>query len=107
MNIVGIVNVAVGLLIPSVAKTVKLPAGLAGTTKVQLNPPVEPVVIDAGEVVCTTLSNSTVMPEDAANPVPVTVTVVPAGPLVGLKLIADVTVKEAVGLLVPSLSCTV
>ncbi len=41
-------------------------------------------------------------------PVPVTVTVVPAGPLVGLRVIDDVvTVKVAVGELVPSVAKTV
>ena len=40
-------------------------------------------------------------------PVAVTVTVEPTAPVVGLKLIAEVTVNVAVGELVPSVNLTV
>ena len=54
--------------------------------------PVESVVIVAGFVVTALLSYDIVMPEFEAKLLPVTATVVPVGPLVGLSVIAGVTV---------------
>lgn len=62
----------------------------------QLNPPVELLVTDEGEVVCVALSKLTVIEDETANPLPATVTVEPMLPEVGLKNIAGVTVNEAV-----------
>ena len=58
--------------------------------------PVESVVIVAGVVVIALLSYDIVMPEFAAKLLPVIFTVVPAGPLVGLSVIAGTGVVVTV-----------
>ena len=57
--------------------------------------PMADVVTVDGLVVCATPLNVIVMVEDAAKPAPVTVTVVPAGPWVGLRAIDEVTMNVA------------
>ena len=56
-----------------------------------LKAPFEPEVT----VVCVVPSYFTVTVAEPSKPVPETVTVVPTGPLVGLRLMAEVTVNEA------------
>jgi hypothetical protein len=89
----------------SVKVTVCAPETDAGTVNVAVKPPVEVVV----EVL-----NVTAVPAKVAvtecepsMPVAVIVTVEPTAPELGLKLIDDVTVNEAVGELVPSVASTV
>ncbi len=64
--------------------------------KVALNEPTVEVATVEGEVVCVTPSYFIVIVEDAAKPVPDTVTVEPTIPLVGLNVIEALTVKVAV-----------
>ena len=100
------VNVALAELEDaSVAVTVTAPEVTDGTVKVTP----DGIAPAAVEVVVATVDvpNLTVIAELAAKPLPVTVTVEPTAPEVGLKLIADVTVNEAVGELVPSVKVTV
>jgi hypothetical protein len=68
----------------SVAMMVCEPDGEPVTTKEQLNDPVPPVLHVEGEVVCAIPPKLIEMVEEAANPLPVTVTEVPCGPLAGL-----------------------
>jgi hypothetical protein len=68
----------------------------AGTVNVALNEPTEFVVTVVGAVVCATPSNLMVIVEEAAKPVPVTVTVVPTLPLVGLRVMKATMLKVAV-----------
>jgi len=63
--------------------------------KVALNEPTVDVVTVVGEVVCVTPSYLMVMVEDAAKPVPDTVTVPPTIPVVGFRLIEALTVYVA------------
>ena len=96
------VYVAVGEFVPSLSWTVWPPEVAAGTVNVADKPPVALVV----EV----LSVTAVPPKVAVTecepsmPVAVMVTVEPTLPEVGLRLMADVTVKMAVGEFVPSLA---
>ena len=92
------VNEAVGEFVPSVKVNVWAPEVDAGTVNVADKPPVEVVV----EVL-----NVTVVPPNVAvtecepsKPVPVTVTVEPTLPVVGLKLIEEVIVNVAEAVLV-------
>ena len=57
--------------------------------------PAAVVVIVAGTVVCVVPLNFIVIVEVGAKPAPVTVTVVPTGPKVGLSVIDEVTVNVA------------
>ncbi len=66
-----------------------------GTTKVAVKAPKAFVVTVAGMVVTFTPLNVIVMTEVGARPAPVTVTVVPTGPCVGLRVIDEVTVNVA------------
>ena len=75
--------------------TVWGPRDEVGITKVALKVPVAVEVTVAGEVVCVTPSNLTVIVEVPAKPVPDTVTVPPTMLLGGLRLIDAVTVNEA------------
>jgi len=59
------------------------------------NEPTLDVLIVVGEVGCVVPSYLIVMVEEAAKPVPDTVTVVPPTPFAGLRLIEGVTVKMA------------
>jgi hypothetical protein len=96
------------LLLASVAETVLEPPFEVGTVNVTFeNEPEVFVVSLAGEVARVTPSNFMVIAEEAAKPLPETVTVEPTAPLVGFKLIAGDTVNEAVGEFVPSLTRTV
>ena len=95
------VNVTAGLTLGvaalSVPVTEWVPTLDAGMENVlALNEPTEDVVIVAGDVVCAVPSNFIVIVLLAAKPVPVTVTVVPTGPLVGLIDIDGVTVNVVV-----------
>ena len=63
--------------------------------KVALNEPTVDVVTVVGDVVCVSPSNLMVMVEEAAKPVPDTVTVPPTIPLVGFRLIEALTVYVA------------
>jgi hypothetical protein len=100
------VKVAVGELVPSVARTVCAPAVDVGTVKEQLNPPLASEVTEDGDVACVAPSYSIVIVEEAAKPFPVIVTVVPMPPLVGLSVIDEVTVKvPEAALLAASVTC--
>ncbi len=89
-------NVAEALFVlASVADTVWLPVVEAGAVKDALNEPTLEVVTVAGVVVCATVSYATVIVEEEAKPVPVTVTDVPTFPLVGLRVIFDSRLKVA------------
>ena len=102
------VNVAVGECVPSLAVTVRPPAGALGTVKEQLKLPLEPEVQEPGVVVTLLPANVMVMEWPGMKLLPATVTLVPTGPELGLKVIADVvTVNVAVGAFVPSLAVTV
>ncbi len=68
----------------------------AGNVNVVENEPVIELVIVVGDVACVTPSYFIVIVEDAAKPVPDTVTVEPTIPLVGLNVIEELTVKVAV-----------
>src|SRR5437773_579938 len=99
------VNVAEGVFVPSLAVTVVPPVARVITVKVQLKLPlVAPEVHEPGMVV---VPNVMAMDWDAAKPVPATVTLVPLGPELGLKVIARVTVNVAVTECVVSLAVTV
>ncbi len=63
--------------------------------KVALNEPTMDAVTVVGDVVCVTPSYLMVMVEEAAKPVPDTVTVPPTIPLVGFRLIEALTVYVA------------
>ncbi len=63
--------------------------------KVQVNEPDEEVVTVVGDVVLVVPSKVMVIVDVEAKPVPVTVTVVPTGPLVGESVIDGVTVNAA------------
>jgi sRNA-binding carbon storage regulator CsrA len=77
----------------SVAVTVLAPAVEEGTTKVAVKAPKADVVTVAGMVVTVAPLNFIVIVEEEARPAPVTVTVVPTGPEVGLRVIDEVMVK--------------
>ena len=94
-------NPAAGELVPSLALTVCEPVVDAGIVIEQLNPPLASEVQELGVVAWTELSYLTVIAFDAANPVPVTVTLLPTIPDVGFKEIRDVTVNGWVGWLGP------
>ncbi len=79
----------------SVAVTVCEPRDEEGTVKVALKVPVVDEVIVPGEVVWVTPSYLTVIVEEAAKPVPDTVTVAPTMLLAGDRVIEAVTVNEA------------
>ena len=66
----------------------------AGTVNVVENEPVIELVTVVGDVACVTPSYFIVIVEDAAKPVPDTVTVEPTIPLVGFNVTEAVTVKE-------------
>jgi hypothetical protein len=77
-----------------------VPAGTVGTVRVAVKVPKGPVVTDAdgsprSNAPLLLLSNQTMPETDAAKPEPETVTVVPGGPLVGLRDIAGVTKNVA------------
>jgi hypothetical protein len=63
-----------------------------------VKPPVADVVTVVGLVVWVAPLNLIVIVDDPAKPVPVTVIVVPTGPLLGLRLIEGVTENDAVAL---------
>ena len=76
--------------------------------KVQLNEPEEEVVTVVGEVVIVAPLKVIVIVEEAAKPVPDTLTLVAVGPLVGDNVIDVVTVNVAVAELeLASLAVTV
>jgi len=80
---------------PSFALIVWAPTAVLGTVKVALKPPEALDIIVVGEVVRTVLSYCKVIVAEAANPEPVTVTVVAVGPLFGDRVIAAARVKMA------------
>jgi hypothetical protein len=84
---------------------VLLPDVADGTVNVADKPPVE-VVVEVLNVTAVPAKVAVTECEPSI-PVAVIVTVEPTLPEVGLRLIADVTVNEAVGVLVPSLNWTV
>ncbi len=67
-----------------------------GTANVALKEPIVEEATVVGEVVCVTPSYLIVMVDEAAKPVPDTVTVVAVGPDVGLRVIEAVTENVAV-----------
>jgi hypothetical protein len=87
------------LELPSVITTVWAPTAEAGTVNVApANEPVAPVLVVPPRLTDTPL-NFAVNAEDPEKPVPDTVTVIPTLPLVGLKVIAGLTVNVAVAAL--------
>jgi hypothetical protein len=101
------VNSAVSvLLLASVAVTVLSVKVAEGTVNEQLKSPTLMVWHELGDVSCATSLNSIVTVLVPPNPVPVTVTVCPTGPLVGLMVIAAVTAKFTLLVLVPSVAAT-
>jgi len=98
-TIVGVVtaNVAEALFaLASVAVTVLAPAVEEGTTKVAEKVPAADVVTVAGTVATVAPLNFIVMVEEEAKLAPVTVTVTPTGPWMGVNVIVGVvTVKVA------------
>lgn len=84
------------LELASVAFTVLLPPGeVSGTAKLALNKPLLLEVTVDGDVVCPVPLYVIVIVDEAAKPVPFTVTVVPIRPLVGVMVIDGVTLKVA------------
>lgn len=105
-NTVFTVKVAVGELVPSVARTVCAPAVDVGTVKEQLKLPFASEVTEDGDVACMFPSYFIVIVEEAAKPFPVIVTVVPMPPFVGLSVMDEVTVKvPEAALLAASVTC--
>ena len=98
-TITGVVTVKVAeavFALASVAVTVLAPAVEEGTTKVAEKVPAADVVTAAGTVVTVAPLNFIVMVEEEAKLAPVTVTVTPTGPWMGVKVIVGVvTVKVA------------
>jgi hypothetical protein len=91
------VNAAVAVCeAASAAVTEWVPLVEAGTVNVALKDPTEFVVTVVGAVACATPSYLMVIVEEAANPVPVTVTVVPTLPLAGLRVMKATMLKVAV-----------
>ena len=86
------VNVTGAEFVPSLAVTVRPPAGALGTVKEQLKLPVEPEVQELGVVVTLLPANWMVMEWDAVKPVPVTVTELPTAPEDGVRPVAALTV---------------
>jgi len=80
----------------SVAVTACAPFVEAGTVKVALKDPSEFVVTVVGFVTCVIPSYLIVIVEEAANPVPVTVTLVPILPVVGLSVMKATMLNVAV-----------
>ena len=98
------------LLVESVAVKVCAPPVVDGTVNEQSKVPVELVMQSLGLVCTFAPPNVKVIPWPlrlAAKPVPVTDTVSPMGPFVGLSVMKGVMVKDAVPLFVPSLTVTV
>jgi hypothetical protein len=89
-----------------------VPAGTVGTVRVAVKVPVADAVTDAdgspgSNAPLLSLSNQTMPEAPAAKPEPETLTVVPGGPLVGLKDIAGVIVNViASAVLTPSVALT-
>jgi len=79
----------------SVAVTVCAPFVEIGIENVALKEPIVEEATVVGEVVWVVPSNFIVIVDEAANPVPDTVTVVPVGPPVGDRVIDEVTENEA------------
>jgi hypothetical protein len=77
----------------SVATTVWLPAVAIGMLKEQEKPPVD---VEVAVHMVAAGVQLTVIPEPPAKPVPVTVSAVPTGPLVGESEIVETTVNSAV-----------
>jgi hypothetical protein len=96
--IVGVVTVNVAAPwseLASVAMTVFAPAAVEGTTKVAVKVPAALVVTVAGLVVTVAKLNFIVMVEEGAKLEPVTVTVTPTGPWVGLRVNGRESVNTA------------
>jgi len=81
--------------VPSVARTIWVPATHTGTVNVAVNPPVPEETIEVGEVIRSSPSKLRVIVEFAAKPKPATVTVEPTLPAVGFNEIRGPTVKKA------------
>ncbi len=98
-TITGVVTVKVAealFALASVAVTVLAPAVEEGTTKVAEKVPAADVVTVAGTVATVAPLNFIVMVEEEAKLAPVTVTVTPTGPWMGVNVIVGVvTVKVA------------
>jgi hypothetical protein len=112
---VGTVNVAEASTGPpdgTSALMKYVPAGTSGVVRVAVKAPVADAVTDAdgspaSNAPLLLLSNQTMPVAPAAKPEPETVTVVPGGPLVGLRDIAGVTVNVTAGaVLTPSVALT-
>src|SRR3972149_3849287 len=100
MVIPDIVKVALAKLPEaSWAFTVWLPSVTAGTVKVAVKLPVALVVTNAGLVVTVTSSNLMVTFELGVKPLPLTLTVAPTRPEVGVMVIFCTVVKVAVAFL--------
>ena len=98
-TITGVVTVKVAeavFALASVAVTVLAPAVEEGTTKVAEKVPAADVVTAAGTVVTVAPLNFIVMVEEEAKLAPVTVTVTPTGPWMGLRLIVEVVTVNVV-----------
>ena len=98
-TITGVVTVKVAeavFALASVAVTVLAPAVEEGTTKVAEKVPAADVVTAAGTVVTVAPLNFIVMVEEEAKLAPVTVTVTPTGPWMGLRLIVEVVTANVV-----------
>lgn len=104
------VNVAVAVLVPTVAEIEWLPVAMLGIVIVAVKAPVEVVVMLAGLVAIALPSSFMVTAILASKLLPVTVTAVPIKPLVGERVIdvAPCTVNVAVPTLpVSSVAVTV
>jgi hypothetical protein len=90
------VNEALALLEEaSLAATVWAPMTAGGTVKVQVNAPALEVVIEPCVQVTVAVSKVSVMLEDPAKPVPLTVTELPTAPLAAERLIDGTTLNVA------------
>ena len=88
------VNVPVAVLLPTSVAVTVVPDTPAGTTNVQLNVPVAPVVreplVQLAAVIVLVSKTNDVNAVDTEKPVPATVTVAPIGPCAGVTVIAGV-----------------
>jgi len=90
-------------LLASVAATTYVPAAMLGTVYEMTNPP---VLLDVPVITWTPLK-VTLIAEFAANPVPVTTSVIPGNPFIGFRVIKARTVNDLVPIVVPSVALNV